>query len=667
MTLRGRLFRLSPQFFGKELSLNDFLDNYVAPKKMVILGEYHGAAPIVQLQTLIQERMAMCLDQQTNHLENSGVVLCDSKEMYDHRDDDQLRPPPTPKVRVILEHFSMDMQGILNQYHSGILDTCGLLKAYKDIGTEGHDLIPYIPALESALHNQHIRLYGGFIPRTYARMLMKEGLTQTIQEASAAGFISKKEILNGTNEHYNYFESLLTGRNMHLDPLGKNATDRFREKMFPAQIIKDASMAWCVKNLDEIMNVSGLDRMLVVCGVGHMLYSHGVPERILQYVNNKEMGIVQHKEDMLRIACLPVSEKTLSVKQDKDGDHNISLEEITAILRDAYGGAEYDAADVCFLYVEEIHEEVENDELIRSETQTAYDKVGHTAHLLEAGDLQKAHCMMRSLHYTQEEIDHIGLDAVNYQGVGCPHRHLDIQEGNAVLDMGSGLGVDSLIATKAVGPTGRVVGIDISGECVQHANRRAKERGVDSILQFVQSPIEGIHAEDDRVASGTFDVIISNGAFCLLPNKMAGFEECFRLLKSGGKIALCTTVIKDKLEDGVEWPLCMRTFAKMNEIVPMLKKAGFVDIEIDLSDSLMEVYEEEEETGIDNDEMKNPNSDETMQSQSSSGHRTKESDGEDNQSRFKVHNEDGQKQFKHLENFDMNQLCARVVIKANKP
>jgi hypothetical protein len=135
---------------------------------------------------------------------------------------------------------------------------------------------------------------------------------------------------------------------------------------------------------------------------------------------------------------------------------------------------------------------------------------------------------------------------------------------------------------------------------------------------------------------------------------MAGFEECYRLLKSGGRVAICTTVIKDVLEDGVEWPLCMRTFAKMNEIEPMLKKIGFVDINIDLTDSLMEVYDEEEEI--------------ESQSIDISDNKNIESIAADNDNlRFKVHNKEGQKQFKHLENFDMNQLCARVVIKATKP
>jgi hypothetical protein len=141
MTIRGRLFRLSPQCFGKELNLNEFLDEYVAPKRMVILGEYHGAPPIIQLQTCIQETMARSLEYPT--IAYTGA-----------------------KVRVVLEHFSMDMQGILNQYHDGKLDTPGLMHAYVEIGTEGHNLTPYIPALESALHNDRIRLHGGFIPRT---------------------------------------------------------------------------------------------------------------------------------------------------------------------------------------------------------------------------------------------------------------------------------------------------------------------------------------------------------------------------------------------------------------------------------------------------------------------------------------------------------------------
>lgn len=607
---------------------------------MVVLGEYHGAAPIVQLQTNIQETMARSLiipqfSTQNGMNMNINTTHCEYSEQR------------KPKVRVILEHFSMDMQGLLNKYHNGMLDTPGLLEAYRKVGTEGHNLQPYIPALESALQNESIRIYGGFLPRTFARILMKEGPDVAIRQASEAGFISNDETLWGTDKHYNFFESLLTGRNIHMDPMGEAATDRFRAKMFPAQIIKDASMAWCAKTLDRIFNVTGQDRMLLVCGVGHMLYWNGVPERIL--ANKSELSIVKSKDDILRIACLPVEEGKLGEVGEGDiADSGV----ITRLLTDAYGGSAFDAADVCFIYEDagDDSDVEKEEEQIRQETKAAYDKVGNTAHL-EGGDMKKAHGMLTSLNYTQQEIDHAGVDAVNYQGVGCPHRHADIQPGNHVLDMGSGLGVDSLIASKAVGESGRVVGIDLSNDCVQHANKRATERDVGHILSFVQSPIESIGNKIDNQEE-CFDVIISNGAFCLLPNKKAGFSECHRLLKAGGRIAICTTVIKDKLEDGIEWPLCMQTFAKISEIGPLLQELGFVDIEIDLSDSLMEIPEPE------NGEMENEIDD-----------KSEHDCGTENETegRFKVHNEEGRERYQHLENFDMNTLCARVVIKARKP
>ena len=158
----------------------------------------------------------------------------------------------------------------------------------------------------------------------------------------------------------------------------------------------------------------------------------------------------------------------------------------------------------------------------------------------------------------------------------------------------------------------------------------------------------------------------------MLPNKNAGFAECHRLLKDGGKIAICTTVIKDTLEEGLEWPLCMQTFAKIDELVPMLESLGFVNIAIDMSDSLVEVEEEEEmmipsgtndeaDEGEHESERSTHNDEEKNEDSSSRDEQDQADEG-----RFKVHNENGQKQFRHLENFDMNQLCARVVIKATK-
>lgn len=590
-TLRGRLFRLSPNVFGKEISLNELFEN-VSDKKIVILGEYHGNQPIINLQIKLQEHIAHSMNR------DNGKSL--------------------PKLRVVLEHFSVAMNPLLSKYNSGAISISELVEEYKNIGTEGFDLDPYKSALESSKKYPNIEFYGGFIPRTFARLLMKEGKDTAIDEARKAGFISPEERLDGTDQHYNYFESLLTGRNIQNDPLGTLASDRFR-KMFPAQIIKDASMAWFVKNLKSL-DLSGDDKILIVCGIGHMLYSHGVPERMFSN------GI--RKDELLRIACLPTSDRHIFQRNDYH-------EHVMLLLKNAYGGPESNAADFCFLYTEDSISD-ENEDEIRGETQETYDKVGATAHL-PGGDLQKARSILKFLHYTIEEIDFVNEDAVNYQGVACPHRHANIKPGDKVIDLGSGLGVDSLIAMKAAGDTGQVIGVDLSHECVKHANKRARERGVGNILSFIASPIENLRRV---VSENSFDVAISNGAFCLLPNKAAGFSQCFSVLKPGGRIAICTTVVKDPLDSHIEWPLCMRVFSNLDDIVPLLQKIGFVDIVIDMTDSLVdiEVPIEEHESPTNSD----------------SG-------------RFKVHNNDVDDNFRHLKSYNMNDLCARIVIKAKKP
>jgi hypothetical protein len=99
----------------------------------------------------------------------------------------------------------------------------------------------------------------------------------------------------------------------------------------------------------------------------------------------------------------------------------------------------------------------------------------------------------------------------------------------------------------------------------------------------------------------------------------------------------------------------MQTFARIDELEPMLQELGFVDIRIDLSDSLMKVPEPEQEAeeneGDDDDNEKDSGP----------------TDAVDGEGRFKVRNGEGRERFRHLENFDMNMLCARVVIKARKP
>ena len=89
---------------------------------------------------------------------------------------------------------------------------------------------------------------------------------------------------------------------------------------------------------------------------------------------------------------------------------------------------------------------------VKDETKKAYDKVGETAQL--PGNFLKAAWIMDLLGYKEEEIKAAGPDVYNFQGVGNPHIHANIQPGDKVLDVGSGLGIDSIIACYATGPSG---------------------------------------------------------------------------------------------------------------------------------------------------------------------------------------------------------------------
>jgi arsenite methyltransferase len=242
---------------------------------------------------------------------------------------------------------------------------------------------------------------------------------------------------------------------------------------------------------------------------------------------------------------------------------------------------------------------------------------------------------MYSMGYTEEQFHIAGSDVYNFQGVGNPHIHAKIRPGDKVLDVGSGLGIDSFIACSATGPDGQVIGIDISAKEVKHAQSRAEERGLSSNLYFHRADMETIPLPDDSV-----DVIISNGAFCLAPNKRKAFAELFRVLKPGGRISVCTTTTQvDHLEPGVSWPLCMKTFIAKKELEPMLsQEIGFVNVVVDDSDSSMTMEIPEE---VLNNDSTNPN-------------------------RHRVH-VGRANDFKHLENYDMDRLCARVCIVAEKP
>ena len=170
-------------------------------------------------------------------------------------------------------------------------------------------------------------------------------------------------------------------------------------------------------------------------------------------------------------------------------------------------------------------------------------------------------------------------------GLGCgnPGAIAALQPGETVLDLGSGGGFDAFLAARAVGPTGHVIGVDMTPAMVSKARANA-ESGNYSQVEFRLGEIEHL-----PVADATVDVIISNCVINLSPDKPAVFREAFRVLKSGGRLAISDVVAFADLPDEVRGDLalysgCMAGASLISELEAILDATGFVDIAIDPKD-----------------------------------------------------------------------------------
>ena len=127
-------------------------------------------------------------------------------------------------------------------------------------------------------------------------------------------------------------------------------------------------------------------------------------------------------------------------------------------------------------------------------------------------------------------------------GVGNPVRYALLQPGEVVLDVGSGGGIDSILAAKRVGPEGRVIGLDLLEEMCERGRTHATSAGVDGWTEFRRGEMEDIPLQD-----GSVDVVISNGVMNLSARKSRALAEIFRVLRPGGRVSLADLTVEGEL------------------------------------------------------------------------------------------------------------------------
>ena len=165
-------------------------------------------------------------------------------------------------------------------------------------------------------------------------------------------------------------------------------------------------------------------------------------------------------------------------------------------------------------------------------------------------------------------------------GVGNPVRHAGLRPGETVVDLGSGGGIDCLLAARAVGPAGSVIGVDFLPDMVARAAAAAAQAGLSNVA-FVEGLIEALPLADDSV-----EVVISNGVVNLSPRKVRVLSEAYRVLRPGGRLAIVDLVLEHDLPPDVQthpaaWAGCLSGALSEMALYKGLRRAGFRDVSIE--------------------------------------------------------------------------------------
>jgi arsenite methyltransferase len=165
-------------------------------------------------------------------------------------------------------------------------------------------------------------------------------------------------------------------------------------------------------------------------------------------------------------------------------------------------------------------------------------------------------------------------------GCGAPVDFLELKSGEIVLDLGSGGGIDAFLAARRVGPTGHVIGVDMTPEMIAKARLNAEKAGLTGVVEFREGRLEAL-----PVADATIDAVTSNCVINLVPDKAAVFREVVRVLKPGGRMVISDIVLDGRLPEALErdvvaWAGCVSGAIQKADYLAMIEAAGLGAAEI---------------------------------------------------------------------------------------
>ena len=182
--------------------------------------------------------------------------------------------------------------------------------------------------------------------------------------------------------------------------------------------------------------------------------------------------------------------------------------------------------------------------------------------------------------YDTKELESIPKASVLGVGCGAPVNHAQIREGETVVDLGSGAGIDVFLSANRIKESGKVIGIDMTDEMLEKAKKVAKDNGYINV-EFRKGDIERRIPIDDNTA----DLVISNCVINLTTDKVNTFKEIYRILKQGQGRMVISDLVTDKEEqsdsiDSEKWCSCIDGALTKENYIKSIKKAGFQNPEI---------------------------------------------------------------------------------------